>query len=112
MPSAQRPLVRKLGAALQAARRRAELSPAEVARRVGVSTAEYGRLERGALYPRIPTLRRLCVVLAIPADELLGLGQEQPSGLRRLVRAARGLTAAQLRMLHVLVQSLPAPPRG
>ena len=112
MPSAQRPLGRTLGLALHAARSRAGLTRAEVARRVGVPPAEYGRFERGALYPSIPTLRRLCVVLAIPSDDLLGLGARQPSALRRLVSAARGLTVAQLRMLHVLVQSLPPPPRG
>ncbi len=112
MPSDERPLVRTLALALHAARMRAGLEAAEVARRVGVSAAEYARFERAALFPSIPTLRQLCVVLAIPADELLGLGARRDSAMRRLMSAARGLTAAQLRMLHVLMQSLPAPPRG
>ena len=112
MPSSESPLVRELVEALHAARLRAGLSAAEVARRVGVSPGEYGRFERGALYPSVPTLRRLCVVLSIPADELLGLGARKTSALRRLMSVAQGLTAAQLRMLHVLVQALPPSPRG
>jgi transcriptional regulator with XRE-family HTH domain len=113
------PLARALGAAAQAARRRAALTRAQVARRVGVQLEEYGRIERGEVFPSVLTLRRLCVTLSIPSDELLGLrGAPGPRkkavdlpALRRLASAARGLNAAQLRLLHRLVDTLhPASP--
>lgn len=112
MPSAERPVVRKLARGLHAARVRAGLSGAEVARRAGVSAAQYRRFEQGAVSPSLPTLRRLCLVLAVTSDELLGLGEWRTPALRRLMEAARGLTEAQLRMLRMLVRSLPAPPPG
>lgn len=114
----ERPLAMTLGAAALAARRRAALTQAEVARRVGVQLEVYGRIERGQMFPSVPTLRRLCVALGIPSDELLGLegalGPQSKGGgstaLRRLESAARGLTDAQLRVLHLLAELLhPSP---
>ena len=101
----ERPFERALGARLHAVRVRAALTQAEVARRVGLPAAEYGRIERGERLPSIPALRRLCVELEIDSDELLGLGASSPP-LRRLVQAVRGLSASQLRMLHLLAESL------
>ena len=109
-PSArvERPLAMTLAAAAHAARARAGLTQAEVARRVGVQLEVYGRIERGEVFPSVPTLRRICVVLEIPSDELLGL--ESPD-MRRLVSAARGLKLPQLRLLHRLAETLQSPPR-
>ena len=107
----ERPLVRALGARLHAVRVRAALTQAQVARRVGLAPAEYGRIERGERLPSLPALRRLCVELGIDSDELLGLGVSSPQ-LRRLVHAVRGLSASQLRMLHLLAESLQPASRG
>jgi transcriptional regulator with XRE-family HTH domain len=107
----ERPLAMNLGTVAHAARRRAGLTQAEVARRVGVQLEVYGRIERGEMFPSVPTLRRICVALEIGSDELLGLELSQPSGLRRLVDAARGLRQPQLRLLHRLARSLHAAPR-
>jgi transcriptional regulator with XRE-family HTH domain len=104
------PFERALGERLRSARTRAGLSRAEVARRVELTAAEYARLERGEALPGLPTLRRLCRVLSLESDELLGLEAPSPE-LRRLVHAVRGLSAAQLRMLHLLAESLPGASR-
>jgi len=101
----ERPLRRSLGARVRAARERAVLSPGEVARRVGVSLATYGRIERGECFPSLPALRRLCVTLGIGSDELLGLGADTPR-LRRLLHSAIRLEDSQLRMLDRLVRAL------
>ncbi|WNG42609.1 helix-turn-helix transcriptional regulator [Archangium minus] len=106
-----------LAAATHAARIRAELTMAEVARRVGVQLEVYGRIERGEMLPNIPTLRRICVALEILPDELLGLAspespdRERSSDMRRLKSAVRGLGAAELRLLHQLADSLRPIPR-
>jgi transcriptional regulator with XRE-family HTH domain len=106
-----------LGGAALAARTRAGLTQAEVARGVGVQLEVYGRIERGEVFPSVPTLRRLCVTLGIGSDELLGLeGAREPRGgearaLRRLANAARGLSVAQLKLLHRLAETLhPSAP--
>lgn len=107
----ERPLAMNLGSMAQSARRRAGLTQAEVARRVGVQLEVYGRIERGEVFPSVPTLRRICVALGIPSDELLGLEARESMGLRRLVSAARGLKLSQLRLLHRLAESLHPAPR-
>ncbi|WP_233261882.1 helix-turn-helix transcriptional regulator [Vitiosangium sp. GDMCC 1.1324] len=100
-----------LAAAAHAARMRAELTQAEVARRVGVQLEVYGRIERGEMFPSVPTLRRICVALEIASDELLGLEARESTDLRRLVSAARRLKVSQLRLLHLLAESLHPPSR-
>jgi transcriptional regulator with XRE-family HTH domain len=103
-----------LGGTALAARTRAGLTQAEVARGAGVQLEVYGRIERGEVFPSVPTLRRLSVTLGIGSDELLGLegGAREPRGggedraLRRLANAARGLSVAQLRLLHELAEKL------
>lgn len=107
----ERPLARKLGTRAHSARLRAGLTQAEVARRVGVRLEVYGRIERGEMFPSLPTLRRICVALEIPSDELLGLELPRTAGLRRLVDAARGLRHSQLRLLHQLAESLQSSSR-
>ena len=114
-------LSKALGEAARAARKRGEMTQADVAERVGVATEVYGRLERGLLMPSVPTLRRLCVVLKLPADALLALGpaktplwaetlpappsQELPQ-MRRLLRHVRKLTPDQLRALSLVAATL------
>jgi transcriptional regulator with XRE-family HTH domain len=108
----EHPLSMSLGAAVLAARLRAALTPSEVARRVGVPLDMYGRIERGETFPSVLTLRRLCLALEIPSDELLGLEAPESLDMNRLVSAARGLKASQLRLLHRLAESLRPAQRG
>nr|WP_233261849.1 helix-turn-helix transcriptional regulator [Vitiosangium sp. GDMCC 1.1324] len=109
-----------LGDAAREARQHARLTQADVAERIGVATEVYGRLERGLLMPSVPTLRRLCVALRLPADALLALGSAQPPTwveppepsepeepqMRRLMRHVRKLNATQLRALSMVAATL------
>jgi transcriptional regulator with XRE-family HTH domain len=109
----ERSLAKTIGAVTLTARKRAALTQAEVARRVGVQLVAYGRIERGQMFPSVPTLRRLCEVLGIASDELLGLKgavgsrrkADKSPALLRLESATHGLTDAQLRLLYRLAES-------
>lgn len=109
-----------VGTAARAARVRLGLTQADVAERVGIAMEVYSRMERGKVLPSVTTLRRLCQVLRIGADTLLGLEVEaldapseepaptvapgeDPPRLRRLVRALRALDAEQLRAVAQVV---------
>lgn len=107
-----------VGAAARAARVRLGLTQADVAERVGIAMEVYSRMERGKVLPSVTTLRRLCQVLRIGADTLLGLEvvmleppqeegaatpPEDPPRLRRLVRALRALDAVQLKAVAQVV---------
>lgn len=108
-------LRRILGIAVMAARERSGFTQAEVASRVGISTAVYGRIERGHMLPSVPTLHRLCIVLDISARVLMGLDSEEMKEgspmvgasdspeLRRLANALRKLSPASLRAMSALV---------
>jgi hypothetical protein len=73
------------------------------------------------MLPSVPTFRKLCAVLALSADEALGLGADsppapwtpppppegsEPAELRRLVRRARGLDKEALRVLSLVAAHL------
>ena len=117
---AKQKLSKALGDAARQARLRAGLTQADVAERIGVATEVYGRLERGLLMPSVPTLRRLCVALHLPADALLALGSAHPPPwaesptsaaeegpqMRRLMRHVRKLSPAQLRALSMVAATL------
>ncbi|NMO22790.1 helix-turn-helix transcriptional regulator [Pyxidicoccus fallax] len=109
-----------VGAAARAARVRLGLTQADVAERVGIAMEVYSRMERGKVLPSVTTLRRLCQVLRIGADTLLGLEVEgldapleegvaepapgeDPPRLRRLVRALRALDPPQLKAVSQVV---------
>lgn len=107
-----------VGAAAREARERLGLTQADVADRVGIAMEVYSRMERGKVLPSATTLRRLCGVLRIRADTLLGLDgpealdaeppggtgrEEDPPVLRRLVRALRALDAEQLKAVSQVV---------
>ena len=64
-------LAKKISKAARAARQALELSQTDVAERLELSTEFYGRLERGAALPSVPTLVRLVAVLGVGADTLL-----------------------------------------
>lgn len=122
-PAGGKRLALSVGEACRAARRRLGLTQEEVAERVKLATEVYGRLERGNNLPSVPTLRRICLVLQVSADELLALGTgevldtpppspggapatEPPLELRRLFRRAGGLTKDHVRVLNVLAVAL------
>jgi len=73
------------------------------------------------MLPSVPTFRKLCAVLALSADEALGLGADsppatwtpppppegsEPAELRRLVRRARSLDKDALRVLSLVAAHL------
>ncbi len=73
------------------------------------------------MLPSVPTFRKLCAVLALSADEALGLGSDsppatwtpppppeggEPAELRRLVRRARSLDRDALRVLSLVAAHL------
>ena len=112
-------LSKLLGDTAREARHQAGLTQADVAERIGVATEVYGRLERGLLLPSVPTLRKLCLALRLPADKLLSLSSAQPPAwtetpaperdapqLRRLLRHARKLSTVQLRALAMVAATL------
>ncbi len=113
-------LSKALGDTAREARQKAGLTQADVAERIGVATEVYGRLERGLLMPSVPTLRRLCVALRLPADKLLALSTAQPPAwteepppperegpqMRRLLRHVRKLNPHQLRALSLVAATL------
>jgi transcriptional regulator with XRE-family HTH domain len=117
-------LAQHVGAAAREARLHAGLTQQEVAEHAELATEVYGRLERGHMLPSLPTLMRLCRVLRVDANTLLGfstaeppswLGQPPPSSneppaVRRLLRAVRQLTPKQLKALGSAAQAM-VPPR-
>ena len=112
-----------LGEVLREARRKAELTQADVAERVGVATEVYGRIERGNLTPSVPNLRKLCMVLRVDASAALGLevGEaaawlkesplppEESPRLRRLLRTLRQLDDKQLTAVGYMARRLVPP---
>jgi transcriptional regulator with XRE-family HTH domain len=107
----QAKLARHLGKTARAARLLAKLTQADVAERVGIATEVYGRLERGAMLPSAPTLRKLCSALRADANALLGLKsglplvsvdepasekEEESPRVRQVLRQLRRLTPTQL----------------
>ncbi|RKH60224.1 XRE family transcriptional regulator [Corallococcus aberystwythensis] len=115
------------GAAARDARLRLGLTQADVAERVGIAMEVYSRMERGRMLPRARNLRRLCEVLSVSADTLLGVGtgpapvspratphQEDSLELRRLVRTLRELEPRQLKAVARVVRTVVSvmPPRS
>jgi len=106
-------LMTHLAAVVREARKKAELTQADVADRVGIVTEVFGRIERGYLLPSVATFRRLCRALRLDANIVLGLDVEKapswlkepepetddPPELRRLVRTIRRMDVAQLAVM-------------
>ncbi|TQF10427.1 helix-turn-helix transcriptional regulator [Myxococcus llanfairpwllgwyngyllgogerychwyrndrobwllllantysiliogogogochensis] len=112
-----------LGGAARVARLRLGLTQSDVAERVGMAMEVYSRLERGRMLPRTQTLKRLCDVLQVSSDTLLGVGRggasltpvvsrkperEDPLELRRMTRKLRELEPSQLRAVSRVVNAVVA----
>jgi transcriptional regulator with XRE-family HTH domain len=110
-----------LGRGLLRARQRKGYTQAEAASLVGLAHAVYGRVERGGMLPSVPTLFRLCTVLNVSANVLLGFDSEEevvlppsPSSedsedspeLRRLANALRTLSPSALRTMSALASAI------
>lgn len=114
------PLSLHMGEVAREARKKAELTQEDVAGRIGIATEVYGRFERGDMLPSVPTLVRLCRVLRLDANEVLGLSSkqtltwieqslpesEEPPAVRRLVRTLRQLSPRQLWALSIMASTL------
>jgi transcriptional regulator with XRE-family HTH domain len=74
----QRQLQATLSATLKQARKRAGMTQVEVAEAIGTHPEVYGRMERGAVMPSVPTLLRLCLTLGSGPHELMGFSELEP----------------------------------
>ncbi|CAM4541143.1 MULTISPECIES: helix-turn-helix transcriptional regulator [Myxococcus] len=109
-------LATRIGSAAREARTQLGLTQAEVAEKLGLAHMVYSRLERGKMLPSVQTLLRMCAVLRIGSDELLGLadaeegkGARGPGGaprLRQLTGLARKMDEEQLDALVKVAQVL------
>jgi transcriptional regulator with XRE-family HTH domain len=117
-------LQKTVGEMARTARERLGLTQAEVARQVGLVSDVYGRVERGAMMPAVPTLRRMALVLRIPVDALLAVNREDgaesegasgseaglPLDLLGLVNELRSWSPERLRWLLRMVKLLEEIP--
>lgn len=81
-------MAQSLGKVIRAARKRAGLPAAQVARRAELDPAYYGRIEAGRVpNPPFATVVRVARALGLSLDELAGLAAEDPA--RRKAAAER-----------------------
>lgn len=71
------------GEKIRALRKAQKLTQEELGGRVGVSHSFIGHVERGTREISVAVLRRICVVLGVSADYLLGLDVGCPAVDRR-----------------------------
>ncbi|HYO65087.1 MAG TPA: helix-turn-helix transcriptional regulator [Archangium sp.] len=95
-------LQRILGDAARAARLRLGLTQAEVAKKVGLKSGVYGRVERGMMTPSVPTLRRICETLGISSDVLLSLRAQAPEATAPTPAPGAGEHPELSRIIHIL----------
>lgn len=72
-------LKKKLGANMRKARHRQGLTQEEVAASIDIPTEVYGRMERGAMVPRLELFVTLCGRLGATPDQLLGFAPFRPT---------------------------------
>jgi transcriptional regulator with XRE-family HTH domain len=109
-----------MGEVAREARKKAELTQEDVANRIGIAAEVYGRFERGDMLPSVPTLVRLCRVLRLDANVVLGFSSKQvpawveqslpegedPPAVRRLLRTVRQLNPRQRWALSIMASTL------
>jgi transcriptional regulator with XRE-family HTH domain len=98
-----------IGKRARAAREALALTQAEVAEELGMSAEAYGRLERGKMMPSVPTLWKLCRILQVTADALLGL--DGAPALRLEDRKPRLRVSAQSRVAKRVERLSPGQQR-
>jgi transcriptional regulator with XRE-family HTH domain len=102
---------------LRAARERARLTQAGLARVLGMTDEVYARYERAKMWPSIDRLCRLCEILECTADSLLGLDQrvsaseapappEDSQPVRRLMRQLRKAHPGTVRLVSRMLAEL------
>ena len=84
-----------IGPRIRALRLRKKLSLAQLGNHTGLSTAMLSKIERGQLFPTLPTLLRIAMVFGVGLDHFFSLDNEKP--LVAVVRKGQRLR-------------LPAPP--
>ena len=80
-------LAQALRGTLRVTRLSAALTQRQMARRVGIGLSTYVRMEQGRMAPGGSTLRKLCRVLCLSLDALVG--EECASAVRRASRRSR-----------------------
>ncbi|AGC43161.1 DNA-binding protein [Myxococcus stipitatus DSM 14675] len=104
-------LASTIGTQARAARMRLLLTQADVAQKVGLVPAVYGRLERGRMLPSVRTLHRLATALGTSPDSLMGhpFRPEPPAdspSVRLLVQQVRRLHPRRVKAVLHLVLSM------
>ena len=62
-----------MGQMIKARRKEMKLTQEDLAEKVEISVSFMGHIERGSRVLSVDTLRKLCIVLDLSADDLLGL---------------------------------------
>ena len=62
----------------------------------------YGRIERGDMMPSVPSLRRICLVLGISSDALLGVNPSQVATTVDEASSEENLSSELKRIVHQL----------
>lgn len=62
-----------LGMMIKTRRKEMKLTQEDLAEKVGISASFMGHIERGSRVLSVDTLRKLCIVLDLSADDLLGI---------------------------------------
>jgi len=91
--------MRDLGKRLRERARQLNLSDAEVARRAGLNERRYGHYVTGMREPNLETLVRICAVLEITPNEVLGFGATEFSETREGTAEEREQAALRIRLL-------------
>jgi len=109
-------LAQRLRGTLRTARQSAALTQEQMARRIGLGTSTYGRLERGTLAPGPATLRQLCQALCLTLETLVGTEcaaavsrASRPSRRQRSARPGVSRGRAPSRAAYSPAMSLPPP---
>lgn len=87
-----------VGEQVKVAREQAKLTQEQLAERIDVSPQYISDLERGVVGISLATLKRLCISLGIPADQIL-FGAETPTDFSALERKCHGLSGEQYALL-------------
>ena len=99
-----------IAARLRALRLRKKMRLVELARHTGLSAAMLSKLERGLLFPTLPTLLRIALVFGVGLDHFFSAAASQqalgivrsgrPDAIYRAVRRPRGGMGVRMPRLH------------